>query len=65
MINKKMSTARQFGIERKEGLLKTFMSNDWMHGILVNRVGDEKIKTIASLIIGSEILTSATSLMYF
>ena len=60
-----MYTARHFGIDKNEGIVKTFMSNDWMHGILVNHVGDEKIKTIASLVIGSEILTSATALMYF
>ena len=60
-----MFTARHFGIDKKEGFVKTFMSNDWMHGILVNHHGDEKIRTIATLIIGSEILISGSSLIYF
>ena len=59
-----MYSARQFGIDKSEGCLKTFMSNDWMHGVLVNPQLDEKIKTIASLIIGSEIVLSAGTLMY-
>lgn len=60
-----MYSARQFGIDKNEGCLKTFMSNDWMHGVLVNHQLDEKIKTIATLIIGSELVISATALMYF
>jgi len=61
-----MYTARHFGIDKNEGIVKTFMSNDWMHGIFVNdHAADQKLKTIATLIIGSEILTSATALLYF
>ena len=60
-----MYTARQFGIDRKEGLLKTFMSNDWMHGVLVNYNVDHKVRAIASLILGAEILTTSIALMNF
>jgi len=60
-----MYSARHFGIDKSDGLAKTFMSNDWMHGILVKEPSDEKIKVLASLIIGSEICLSAGSLLYF
>ena len=60
-----MYSARHFGIDKSEGLAKTFMSNDWMHGIFVKEPSDEKIKVIASLIIGSEICLSAGTLVYF
>ena len=62
-----MFTARHFGIDKNEGIVKTFMSNDWMHGILVNHphASDEKIKAIATFILGGEILISGTALMYF
>lgn len=59
-----MYSARHFGIDKSEGCLKTFLSNDWMHGVLVNHHFDERIKTIATLIIGSQILLSAGALMY-
>lgn len=60
-----MYSARQFGIDKHEGCLKTFMSNDWMHGVLVNHQLDDKIKTIASLILGSELTISTMALMYY
>lgn len=60
-----MYTARQFGIDRKEGLLKTFMSNDWMHGVLVNYQVDHKVRALASLLLGAEILTTSVALMNF
>merc|ERR1712238_214417 len=41
------------------------MSNDWMHGVLVKEPSDDKIKVLASLIIGSEICLSAGSLIYY
>lgn len=41
------------------------MSNDWMHGVLVNHNIDDKIKTIATFIIGSELVISAVALMYY
>lgn len=59
-----MYSARHFGIDKSEGCLKTFLSNDWMHGVLVNHHFDERIKTIATLIIGSQITLSAGALMY-
>jgi len=58
-------SARQFGIDKKEGLLKTFMSNDWMHGVLVNHQIDDSIKTMASLILGAQITISAIATLYF
>ena len=60
-----MYTARHFGIDKNDGLVKTFMSNDWMHGIFVNAHSDDKIKVLASLIIGSEITVSTGAVMYF
>jgi len=60
-----MYTARQFGIDRKEGQLKTFMSNDWMHGVLVNYNVDTKVRTIASLILGAEILSTSVALVNY
>ena len=60
-----MYSARHFGIDKTDGLAKTFMSNDWMHGIFVNEPSDDKIKAIAALIIGSEICLSAGMLIYF
>ena len=60
-----MYSARQFGIDKKEGLFKTFMSNDWMHGVLVNPQVDDKIRGLASLILGSQISISVVSIMYF
>jgi hypothetical protein len=60
-----MLSARHFGIDKKEGLLKTFMSNDWMHGVLVNPQVDDKVKAIASIILGSEVLLSSAALMYY
>ena len=60
-----MLSARHFGIDKKEGLLKTFMSNDWMHGVLVNPQVDDKVKAITTLILGSEVLLSSAALIYF
>jgi len=60
-----MYSARHFGINKADGLIKTFMSNDWMHGVLVKEPSDDKIKVLASLIIGSEICLSAGSLIYY
>ena len=60
-----MYSARHFGIDKSDGLAKTFMSNDWMHGIFVKEPSDKKIKVIASLIIGSEICLSAGALIYY
>ena len=60
-----MYTARQFGIDRKEGQLKTFMSNDWMHGVLVNYNVDHKVRTIASLLLGAEILSTSVALVNY
>jgi len=60
-----MYTARQFGIDRKEGLLKTFMSNDWMHGVLVNYNVDHKVRSIARLLLGAEILSTSVALVNY
>jgi len=60
-----MYSARHFGIDKKEGLLKTFMSNDWMHGVLVNHQVDDRIKTLASLILGAQISISAGATLYY
>lgn len=60
-----MYSARQFGIDKNDGLGKTLMSNDWMHGIFVNPIHDQKIKMIATLIVGSQLVISGIALMYF
>jgi len=60
-----MYTARQFGIDRKEGLLKTFMSNDWMHGVLVNYNVDHKVRSIARVLLGAEILSTSVALVNY
>ena len=60
-----MFSARQFGIDTKEGLLKTFMSNDWMHGVLVNHQIDERIKKLALGILMPQLFVSAGTLLYY
>ena len=60
-----MFSARQFGIDTKEGLLKTFMSNDWMHGVLVNDKIDERIRKLALGILMPQLLISASTLLYY
>lgn len=60
-----MYSARQFGIDKNEGCFKTFMSNDWMHGVLVNHTHDDKIKAVATFIIGSQLAVSAAAIMYY
>lgn len=41
------------------------MSNDWMHGVLVNPQSSDAIKIIAKVLLGSQIIISSISLMYF
>ena len=57
--------ARQFGISKSQGLAKTAFTQDWTHSIFCNPHVPAKYQTKAQALISSEIVLSASALMYF
>ena len=57
--------ARKFGIDKREGLLVTFFTNDWMHCIFENPASGQNLKKLASCIIAAEMTLATIALMYY
>ena len=57
--------AKQFGIDKSEGIVKTFFSNDWIHSIFINQYASKTSQKIAQALITSQITFSAIALAYF
>ena len=60
-----MINAKAHGIQRREGLLRTFFNNDWTHSILANQFAPEGSRNTAMLLIGGEVLASVAMVAWF
>lgn len=50
---------RGSGIDRSQGLMNNFFSNDWLHGVLVENDRLKHLRNTALIFLGFEIVGSA------